>query len=133
MIDVVDKPRQAGLDPKLKALLDDEEEAKKGYVYCGLCSHVVSHVDQQTEMRGSFDHRFVNPYGFEFHLGCYAEALGCAISGDATAADTWFPGYQWRHATCEECTQHLGWYFSRQNSAEDHHFYGLILDRIQTD
>lgn len=129
MIDVVDKPRQAGLDPRLKAVLDDEEAQKRGYVYCGLCSHPVSHVDEQIEMHGSFDHHFVNPYGFEFHLGCYQEALGCAISGDPTAADTWFPGYRWRHATCESCSQHLGWYFAQEN----HHFYGLILDRIQTD
>ena len=37
MIDVVDKPRQATLDPKLKALLDQEPRSQKGYVYCTSC------------------------------------------------------------------------------------------------
>ncbi len=130
MIDVVDKPRQGTLDPKLEALLDDETHPKKGYVYCAVCSHVVSHIDQRIEVGGSHEHDFVNPYGFRFHIGCYADALGCALSGEPVAADTWFPGFKWRHATCEECRQHLGWYFA--NAAESS-FYGLVTDRIQTD
>jgi hypothetical protein len=130
MIDVRDKPRQATLDPKLKELLDDDTEAKKGFVYCGLCSHVVSHIEQRIEVNGSHDHNFVNPYGVEFHVGCFDEALGCAISGQPTAADTWFPGFRWRLASCEECTTHLGWLFA---NADAYTFYGLILDRIQTD
>jgi len=130
MIDVVDKPRQAGLDPDLESLIDQEKHPKKGYVYCAICSHVVSHVEQRIEVSGSHAHHFTNPYGYRFHVGCYGQALGCSIAGDPTAADTWFPGYRWRYASCEECRQHLGWFFADPG---EHSFYGLILDRIQTD
>jgi hypothetical protein len=130
MIDVRDESSQATLDPGLKEVVEDDAETKKGFVYCALCSHVVSHIDQRTEVNGSHDHYFVNPHGLEFHVGCYEEALGCAISGQPTAADTWFPGFHWHIATCEECNIHLGWLFA---NAEASSFYGLILDRIQTD
>ena len=130
MIDVVDKPSQATLDPKLKAIVDQETHAKKGYVYCATCSHVISHIDHRIEVGGSHDHHFTNPHGFRFHLGCYREALGCTVNGPPNAADTWFPGYRWRLAQCEECAIHLGWFFAHGN---DHAFFGLITDRIQTD
>ena len=130
MIDVVDKPSQASLDPRLKALLEQETHAEKGYVYCATCSHVVSHIDQRIEVGGSHDHNFTNPHGFQFHLGCYREALGCTVTGPPNAADTWFPGHRWRLAQCEECAIHLGWFFA---DASDHAFFGLIIDRIQTD
>jgi hypothetical protein len=74
MIDVVDKPRQATLHPKLKALLDDETHSQKGYVYCTELRHVISHIDHRIEVGGSHDHHFTNPHGFHFHLGCYREA-----------------------------------------------------------
>lgn len=129
MIDTVDKPRQGTLDPKLASMVEDALHEKKGYVYCAVCSHVVSHVDHRIVVNGSHDHHFTNPHGFRFHVGCYAEALGCAISGDPMAADTWFPGFRWRLAACEECRQHLGWFFA----SPDANFYGLVVDRIQTD
>jgi len=127
MSDIVDDPV---LDPALKEILDREAEPKKGYVYCAVCSHVVSHVDERIEVNGSHCHEFMNPHGFQFEIGCYRQALGCTISGDRTAADTWFMGYQWRYTSCTECHQHLGWIFD--NHAADT-FYGLILDRVQTD
>jgi hypothetical protein len=130
MIDVVDKPRQANLDPELKLKLDDDTHAKKGYVYCATCSHVVSHIDHRIEVGGSHEHHFVNPHGYRFDVGCYREALGCTVTGHPVAADTWFPFYRWRHAHCEECAIHLGWFFA---NADNHSFFGLIVNQIQTD
>ncbi len=128
MTDVLDKERQ-GLDPRLKAIVDDQAEKReeRDFVYCSMCSHVIAKKSDRTEVAGSHDHNFINPYGLEFHIGCYGEALGCAIAGEGVAADTWFPGYQWRLASCEDCRRHLGWYFDSQ----DAHFYGLIVDYIQ--
>lgn len=128
MTDVLDKERQ-GLDPKLKAIVDEEAEERdeRDFVYCSMCSHVLAKKSDRIDIAGSHDHRFTNPYGLEFHIGCYAEALGCAISGNREAADTWFPGFQWRLASCEDCRRHLGWYFDQA----DVHFYGLIVDYIQ--
>ena len=130
MIDVLDKERQLrGLDPKLKEIVDDDTDNKGEFVYCAVCSNVIARQSDRIEMSGSHDHNFTNPFGIEFHLGCYSDALGCAISGERVAADTWFPGFQWRFANCAECQRHLGWYFDRANEF----FYGLIIDRIQHD
>ena len=128
MIDVLDKKRQ-GLDPALG--MDEKLDATsdKGYVFCAACSHVVAHVDHETQINGAFGHTCTNPYGITFHIGCYTEALGCNIAGERNAADTWFPGFQWRLANCAECGTHLGWYFDKPDS----YFYGLITDRLQTD
>jgi hypothetical protein len=128
MIDVVDKERQA-LDPSLSEIIDEEEKAEGGYVYCATCSHVVGRSSDGIEVNDAHQHTFVNPYGVQFHLACYREALGCAISGERTAADSWFPGFGWQYAWCAECKQHLGWLFDKT----DAYFYGLITDRIQND
>ena len=130
MIDVVDKPSQATLHPKLKALIDDATHSQKGYVYCTSCGNVISHIDHRIEVGGSHDHHFTNPHGFRFHLGCYREALGCTVNGPPNAADTWFPNHVWRLAQCEACAIHLGWLFA---NASNQSFFGLITDRIRTE
>ena len=65
MIDVLDKERQ-GLDPELKAIVDDEAEKReeRDFVSCGICSHVIAKKSDRTEIAGSHDHHFTNPYGF---------------------------------------------------------------------
>ena len=126
MIDVLDKQRQ-GLDPRLKEIEDREEQDARDFVVCATCSHVIARRSDQIDVNGGFDHRFTNPYGLEFHVGCFSDALGCALSGDRVAADTWFPGFRWRLASCEECHHRLGWYFDRSGE----YFYGLVLSYIQ--
>jgi len=118
-----------GLDPELEAIVERETRDSGGFVYCAACSSVIARSDDRIEVNGRHQHRCTNPYGFVFDLGCFAEALGCALSGERTAADTWFPGFQWRYASCDQCQRHLGWYFD----SEGRYFYGLILDRIQSD
>lgn len=126
MIDVLDKQRQ-GLDPKLKAIVERESADHSDYVLCASCAHVIARRSDRIEVNGGFAHLFVNPAGIEYHVGCFADALGCAISGSPMAADTWFPGFRWRLATCEECQHHLGWYFDNAEA----YFYGLVLDYIR--
>lgn len=126
MIDVLDKERQV-LDPKLKAIIEDESTDRRSYVVCASCGHVIASRADRIEVNGRFAHFFINPVGVEYHVGCFADALGCAISGNRVAADTWFPGFRWRLATCEECQHHLGWYFDNA----DTYFYGLVLDYIR--
>lgn len=131
MGDVLEKERQA-LDPKLASLLADEtkdtlDASGGGFVFCTRCSGVVARSDAGMEINGSHEHFCTNPHGFEFHLVCYQQALGCAIAGQPTAADSWFAGYSWRFASCSGCAEHLGWLFETEGT----HFYGLISDRIQ--
>lgn len=120
---------QQTLDPSLREIVERARTDDKDLVYCGTCSHVIARRADRCEVNGSHAHHFVNPHGIRFHVGCFAEALGCSIAGTPTAADTWFPGFFWRLAACADCRTHLGWYFERPDS----YFYGLILDRIQQD
>lgn len=128
MINVVDKERQV-LDPKLKQLLKDDTSDAGDLVYCMSCAEPVARKSDATSVNGRHAHQCVNPYGIRFHVGCFASALGCDLSGRPTSADTWFSGYLWRLASCSACRTHLGWYFERGHE----YFYGLILDRIRNE
>ncbi|MGK0222256.1 MAG: hypothetical protein ACI9ON_001495 [Limisphaerales bacterium] len=131
MIDVteVKDPQQSNLDPRLKSMLEFAEPKDKNFIYCAICSNVVTKPEERVEINGSHGHHFTNPHGFEFHVGCFGQALGCTISGQPEAADSWFMGHVWRLASCAECHNHLGWYFSHPTG--DNYFYGLILANIQ--
>lgn len=122
-------PPSSTLDPKLSSMLDMQDTEDKNFVYCATCSNILTQADCKIEVNGSFQHTFTNPHNFTFNIGCFNQALGCDISGEPHAADSWFYGFVWRIASCAECHNHLGWYFSRR----DDYFYGLILDRIQED
>lgn len=116
------------LDPAIDRLV--ESTAHRGDIQCAACRFPISSTDQRIEVSGQHDHHCVNPLGYRFHIGCFGEALGCAISGNPAAADSWFPSFSWQYASCSRCTKHLGWYFQ---DAAGSHFYGLILDRILVD
>ena len=122
-------PDTSHLDPKLRSIVDIEPRDDRNFIYCATCSHIISRPSEKIDVNGSHSHHFTNPHGFSFHVGCFANALGCSLSGSPEAADSWFMGFFWRLAGCAECQTHLGWYFSRA-TGEDF-FYGLILDRIQ--
>ena len=126
MIDALDKERQE-LDPKLKEIVEREPVERRDLVLCASCGHGIAQQSDRIEVAGGFSHYFTNPFGLEYHVGCYADAPGCAISGAAMAADTWFPGFRWRLASCAACQQHLGWYFDQTEV----YFYGLVLDYIR--
>jgi hypothetical protein len=78
------------------------------------------------EVAGAHDHRFVNPHGLLFHVGCFDRASNCTPSGPPDSHWTWFPGFTWQVLLCASCGQHLGWFFR----AERRSFHGLILDRL---
>jgi len=128
MVDVIDKERQ-GLDPALRSLLAQSDGPDKKLVYCAQCSHVLARSQDATRVQGNHHHFCTNPHGIDFNVRCYKQALGCAISGEPTGADSWFAGYTWRYATCTGCNVHLGWLFETTGS----HFYGLVRERIQQD
>ena len=115
------------LDPTLKEIIDDAERPKEGFLFCAACSHVIGHVQDRIEVNGSFEHTCTNPYGYVHRFGCHSDAHGCAISGEAQAADSWFQGFRWRLAVCGNCDTHMGRLFELAGE----HFFGLILDRIQ--
>ena len=113
------------LDPELDRLVGSK--AHRGDIQCAACGYPISSSDQRIDVSGRHDHHCVNPLGYRFHIGCFGEALGCAISGSPAAADSWFPRYRWQYASCSRCAKHLGWYFQDSGGT---YFYGLILNRI---
>jgi hypothetical protein len=95
---------------------------------CAACRHPITDDDQRIAMNGGHEHTFVNPGGFAYTIGCFADAWGCAHHGSVESAFSWFPGWTWQVAACAGCRAHLGWVY--RNAAET--FHGLILDRLRT-
>lgn len=92
---------------------------------CARCGHVITHERHRTTINGRHTHTRVNPYGFVFHFGCFAQAEGCLVEGPPTAEDSWFAGHIWEFAHCAVCKAHLGWVFHGEGR-----FFGLLLDRL---
>lgn len=100
--------------------------ASERRLYCITCHQLVTHLDERIVVNGGTEHTVRNPYGIEFHIGCFKSAYGCRAHGTATGAYTWFPGYAWRLALCANCGLHLGWHY--HSNSDD--FFGLILSRL---
>lgn len=99
---------------------------KEKRLFCAACRHLVTHQDERIPVQGGHEHRFTNPHGITYHIGCFREAAGCSVIGAATMEYSWFPGYAWRIALCANCHAHLGWRFQ----SEDDYFHGLIVARL---
>ena len=102
-----------------------ETQAPDTPLRCARCGHVITHERHRVAVNSRHIHTRINPHGFVFHFGCFAEAEGCLVRGPPTAEDSWFPGYVWEYAYCSACHAHLGWAFHGDGS-----FFGLVLDRL---
>ena len=109
----------------------EQQKAREGSghaIRCARCAQPVSTADQRIAQAGAHEHRFDNPAGIRYRIGCFRRAPGCRAVGEATLAWTWFPGHAWSVAVCIKCATHLGWFYGPGDSGEA--FYGLILDRL---
>lgn len=97
-------------------------------IRCARCGHAVCAAEQRIDRAGAHEHRFENPAGFSYRIGCFRHAPGCRCVGDATLEWTWFPGHAWSVALCRRCGAHLGWGYGP--GATGGAFFGLILDRL---
>jgi hypothetical protein len=93
---------------------------------CVRCRRLITMPAECIERNGRHEHSFTNPHGFNFHIGCFADAPGVAGEGEVSDFWSWFPGYDWQVVVCRGCFLHLGWRF-RNN---DNIFFGLILARL---
>lgn len=108
-----------------------KQKAREGSgssIRCAHCGQPVSSADQRIDQGGAHEHRFENPAGIVFRIGCFRRAPGCRPAGEATLAWTWFPGHPWALALCRNCATHLGWSYGPGGAGDA--FYGLILDRL---
>ena len=121
--------RRTRLDPILQGVLDTALKPSRHVLYCAICEDAITTAEARVAINGDHEHRFTNPHGFQFLIGCFSDAPGCAISGPPNHADTWFPGFFWQIAACGACQHHLGWWFETPSGRG---FYGLILPRLKS-
>lgn len=93
---------------------------------CRVCGNPITSPAERIEMSGSHQHRFTNPAGQSFTIGCFRSAAGCRPDGEAWRQFSWFPDHAWRVALCNRCETHLGWRFQG-----DSVFYGLIIKHLR--
>lgn len=103
----------------------DREPSRE--ILCAACGHRITAERDRIEAGGGHEHRFFNPHGILFHIGCFRRAAGCLTTGEASLHFTWFAGYAWRLALCRGCLRHLGWRF---DNASGDSFFGLVLNRL---
>jgi len=120
-----DRESDARRERRLRAAVAEKPKKEKR-LFCATCKHPITHQDERIAVNGGHEHRFTNPHGLRFHIGCFRRAPGCTEIGAATLEHTWFPGFAWRIALCAHCRAHLGWCF---RAAEDG-FHGLITNRL---
>lgn len=94
---------------------------------CRACANPITRPTDAIDRAGAHRHRFANPGGQTFTIGCFRSAPGCRPEGRAWRQFSWFPGYAWRVAVCGRCDTHLGWRFEGQGR-----FFGLILKHLRT-
>jgi len=114
--------KKSAPEGKSSAVLDHGKAVR-----CAYCKTVITYQGNAESMAGKHVHHFTNPGGFEFTIGCYRKAW-CRIVGVPTLEWSWFNGHSWQYALCNQCQEHLGWFF--QNTQDKTSFYGLILDRL---
>ncbi|GAB4347732.1 MAG: hypothetical protein Kow006_07780 [Gammaproteobacteria bacterium] len=116
-------------DRRIEKLLQrarSDTSPDEGALCCRFCGSPVTHETHRIARSGAHRHTFANPLKISFTIGCFATAEGCAVTGEATTAHTWFAGYAWRIAVCGKCESHLGWRFEGDREL----FFALILDRL---
>ena len=99
---------------------EDEEQQKS--VRCRACNHEITTPERAIQPH---EHTFRNPAGYSFHVLRYSDAPGASEVGEATTEATWFAGFAWTFATCKQCHNHLGWWYTGSGR-----FVGLIAQRL---
>lgn len=108
------------LDKKIKA--KDESEQ---LICCAVCHSQISSIKDLCEIEGDVQHSKINPAGLRYTFYCFALAPGCKEEGGPVSEHTWFTGCLWQFASCRNCGNQLGWFFTGRHS-----FFGLIQERI---
>jgi hypothetical protein len=146
---VIARHRQPGAPPPApegtpegapdRAAASDTGAARDAALVCRACGHAVTHPRHRIEVQGHHQHRFMNPGGFVYEIGCFTDAVGCVNVGPPSLEYPWFAGHVWRCAHCAGCGMQLGWHFRAFAGAgagpaaggQGSGFFGLILDRLR--
>jgi cereblon len=100
---------------------------------CIRCGGLITHSDQLIPVRGANRHLFTNPAGIECDFHTFTSCTGAMTIGEATEAQTWFPGYGWSFALCRHCGQHLGWHYEAVlRSERPREFWGILVSHLSS-
>jgi hypothetical protein len=100
-------------------------------IVCAACAHPITTIEARISVLDAHEHRFMNPAGRLFRIGCFAEAAGCLVVGLPSDDYPWFPGFAWQVALCAACGDHLGWFFEARERGGALTFFGLRLDHLR--
>ena len=104
---------------------DNSDRKPKQRYCCAVCGAYVTDDRFMQRINGQHQYTKINPDQHTFVFACFSAARGCQASGPATDKDSWFSGYRWRFAHCNNCATQLGWHFSGEQP-----FFGLILEQL---
>jgi hypothetical protein len=103
--------------------LDQFGEDISNPLRCMACGNPITTPQERFARGGSSHFQMINPAGYRFDIALFHHALGCYPRGHASADASWFPPFNWRLAHCDQCDQHLGWFYQ---DGEQGSFWGLI-------
>ncbi len=121
-----DKVAIDGLKPEMLQL-EDQEQSPGEFIHCRFCAAPITSTREKIEIGISHHHRFTNPAGIIYSIGCFCNAPGCTLNGYPSKEFSWFGGYQWQVVSCSECLEHLGWYYENKRQR---FFFGLIISKL---
>lgn len=108
---------------------DEQELDEEKGIHCRICGHTITSSRQKFSRSGTHHHTFFNPAGIVYEIGCFRQAPGCLVYGPVSHEFAWFSGYGWQISYCDECAEHLGWYFTGLQDS----FFGLVIARLRED
>jgi hypothetical protein len=113
------------VEPKLDARELPAASNVEGDWLCAWCHNRIANERDRFQYEGKDEFTFANPEGICFEIITFSQISGCRETGEPILEHTWFPGHAWSFCQCDECGQHLGWFY-----AGPHNFVGLIKSRI---
>jgi len=124
------KPRSAATDPDTRT--ETATKRQREPIRCRRCSQELSTTEALFAMQGERVERvFSNPHGFLHEVLTLSHAQALRVVGPPTTEFTWFPGYAWEMAFCDNCQSHVGWHFVAVHSeATPEQFWGLRKNAV---
>jgi len=113
------------VEPEVELRSAPQSGDVEGDWLCAWCLQRVANERDRFQYEGKDEFNFANPEGIRFDIITFAQTLGCHETGRPTLEYTWFPGHAWSFCQCDNCGQHLGWFYAGQ-----YEFVGLIKSRI---
>ncbi|XP_043674628.1 protein cereblon isoform X2 [Vespula pensylvanica] len=112
----------ARLQREIKFLIED-----RSFV-CIHCDNFIAHQSNMFPMSTEgLQSTYCNGYGVIFETITVYHAEGLKLNMDTSSTDySWFPGYAWTTASCNNCYSHMGWKFTAvKNNLKPKAFWGL--------